>query len=83
MLQNACYCGTTAFSGFYCKVCCSMNSVGTNAFAADQPIQLRARQTNGQQTDAFFVVFFFLYRAEFEKLRTQSSETVAASARYR
>jgi len=29
MLQNACYCGTTAFSGFYCKVCCSMNSVGT------------------------------------------------------
>ena len=29
MLQNACYCGTTAFSGFYCKVCCSMNSAGT------------------------------------------------------
>src|SRR5471030_2677865 len=28
MLQNACHRGTTAFSGFYCKVCCSRKSIG-------------------------------------------------------
>lgn len=34
-----------------------------NAFTANQPIQLRARQSNGQQADTFIVMFFFLYRA--------------------
>ncbi|MCY1466297.1 hypothetical protein D9M71_845760 [compost metagenome] len=46
------------------------------SFAAYQSIQLDPGQTNGQQTDAFFVVLFFLHRTEFEKLRTQSSESL-------
>ncbi|RMP65068.1 hypothetical protein ALQ18_05181 [Pseudomonas marginalis pv. marginalis] len=46
------------------------------AFTANQPIQLCARQSNGQQADTFFVVFFFLYRAQLEKLCTQSSKTL-------
>ena len=53
-----------------------MNSIGCNPFAAHQSIELDSRQTNGQQTDAFFVVFFFLYRTERKELRTQSSKTL-------
>ncbi|RMU40499.1 hypothetical protein ALP29_05226 [Pseudomonas syringae pv. avii] len=47
-----------------------------NTLSADQPIEFRAWQSNGQQADTFFVVFFFLYSAQLEKLCTQSSKTL-------
>src|SRR5690606_16658182 len=42
--------------------------------AADQPIQLDARQSHGQNTVALLIVLFALHRAQVEKLRTQTRQ---------
>lgn len=82
MLQNACYCGTTAFGGFYCKVCCSMNSVGTtpsrltSRFSSERGNRTASKLTPSSSYSSFCT-------APSSKTVHAVEQNVAASARCR